>query len=256
MSLIKTIAVFTVLTLAMITLIPIAVVIFILSLIGLKRIMVILIYKVAQGWAVMMAKCSGCRLSVSGRENIPKTGGICFVSNHVGIFDIILVLALIGRPFGFIAKKELALIPFLNIWIWLLGGLFIDRKNIRKAIATINTGVQHLKAGGCMLIFPEGTRSQGAGLNPFKAGSLKLATQAGVPVISIAIAGSYDAFEKNHRVNSVPVTVAFGKPIDTAGLSAEDRKKNLSDRLYNEIAETLGYRTLEQKSVEAAPETV
>ncbi|MDR1901059.1 MAG: 1-acyl-sn-glycerol-3-phosphate acyltransferase [Treponema sp.] len=239
MSLIKTIAVFTVLVFAMITLIPIGLVIFILSVVGMKRLMSLLIYKIAQGWALLIIKCSGCTLTVSGRENIPQKGGVCFVSNHVGIFDIILALGLIGRPFGFIAKKELAFIPFLNIWIWLLGGLFIDRIKIRKAVKTINSGVQRLKAGGCMLIFPEGTRSKGSGLNPFKPGSLKLATQAGAPIIPVAIAGSYDAFEKNYRVQSVPVQVTFGKPIDTAGLSAEYRKQ-IGERIHDEIAGALG----------------
>jgi 1-acyl-sn-glycerol-3-phosphate acyltransferase len=241
MSLIKTIAVFSAVITAMITLIPIGFVIFILSLAGMKRVMSVFIYKIAQGWALLIIKFSGCRLTVSGQENIPKKGGLCFVSNHVGIFDIILGLGLIGRPFGFIAKKELAFIPFLNIWIWILGGLFIDRLNIRKAIKTINSGVERLKAGGCMLVFPEGTRSKGSGLNPFKPGSLKLATEARVPIVSMAIAGSYDAFEKNYRVQSVPVQITFGKPIDTAELSAENRKK-IAERLHDEIAAALAER--------------
>ncbi|MDR2096064.1 MAG: 1-acyl-sn-glycerol-3-phosphate acyltransferase [Treponema sp.] len=240
MSLIKTIAVFTVIGVAMITLIPVGIVIFALNLVGMKRITPLLIYKIAQYWALLIIQCSGCRLTVSGQENIPRKGGVCFVSNHVGIFDIILALGLIGRPFGFIAKKELVFIPFLNIWIWLLGGFFIDRVNIRRAIKTINSGVERLKAGGGMLIFPEGTRSKGGGLNAFKPGSLKLATQAGVPIVSMAIAGSYDAFEKNNRVQSVPVQITFGKPIYTAELSAENRKKNLAEQLHAEIASALG----------------
>ncbi|MDR0465588.1 MAG: 1-acyl-sn-glycerol-3-phosphate acyltransferase, partial [Treponema sp.] len=159
---------------------------------GLRKIMSLLIYLIAKGWAIVTIKVAGCTLTVKGRENIPKKGGVCFVSNHDGYFDIVLLLAFCGRPFGFIAKKELLFIPFLNVWIYLLGGLFIDRGNIRKAVRTINKGVQRIKSGGGMVIFPEGHRAKGRGLLPFHPGSLKLATAAEAPIVPVAIEGSYE----------------------------------------------------------------
>jgi 1-acyl-sn-glycerol-3-phosphate acyltransferase len=223
----------------MIVLAPIGVLFFILSFLGLKKPMTSIIYKLAQTWANLLIKCAGCRLRVKGKEHIPQKGGLCFVSNHGSIFDILLILALVGRPVGFIAKKELALIPFLNVWIFLLGGLFIDRKNIRKAIGTINNGIDRIKRGAAMIIFPEGTRSKGQGLLPFRSGSLKLATQSGAPIVPIAITGSYEAFEKSYRIKAVSISVTFAPPIYTAELPAGDKRKNLADQVHRVIAETL-----------------
>jgi 1-acyl-sn-glycerol-3-phosphate acyltransferase len=126
--------------------------------------MSLFIYRIAQVWSLLLIKMIGCDLTVSGRENIPRSGGVCFVSNHVGIFDIALLLAYCGRPIGFVAKKELMLIPLFNVWITLIGGLYIDRGNLRKAHRTIEKGVARIKAGGGMIIFPEGHRSRDRGL--------------------------------------------------------------------------------------------
>jgi 1-acyl-sn-glycerol-3-phosphate acyltransferase len=237
--LIKTILIFIPVVAAVIFLTPIGVIVFTGSLIGLRKPFSYLMYRIAQGWALLMIRFTGCQVTVTGRENIPAKGGVCFVSNHGSIFDIVLHLAYDSRPIGFIAKKELFYIPLLNMWISILGGHFIDRKNIRKAVRTIGKGIARIKAGGAMIIFPEGHRSRGQGLLPFRSGSLKLATQAGAPIIPVAIAGSYDVFERNYRVNAVPVRVHYGSPIATAGLPPEDRKKNLADQVYRVINEDL-----------------
>ncbi|GHV74143.1 1-acyl-sn-glycerol-3-phosphate acyltransferase [Spirochaetia bacterium] len=208
-----------------------AVLCFLLSFFGLKRPMKYLIYRIAQGWAWMIIAITGCPLTVSGREHIPRKGGFCLAGNHNSIFDIVLLLATLGRPVGFIAKKELAAVPILNIWIPLLGGLFIDRNNIRKAIGTINEGIGRIKSGGVMIVFPEGTRGKGRGLLPFKPGSLKLATKSGAPIVPVAITGSYDVFEKTGRVHSGPVSVNFAAPIATTDIPAEERA-NLTDQVY------------------------
>jgi 1-acyl-sn-glycerol-3-phosphate acyltransferase len=204
-----------------------------LSFLGLKRPMTYVIGKIAQAWALVVIALTGCSFTVRGVENIPRRGGFCLVGNHTGIFDILALLATVGRPFGFIAKKELAAVPLLNMWILLLGGLFIDRKSIRKALGVISEGVRRIKNGGVMLIFPEGTRGKGDGLLPFKNGALKLATKAGAPIVPLIISGSYEAFEKNRRVCPGPVSVRFAPAIATAGISAEERRGDLKDHIYD-----------------------
>jgi len=235
----KTIIVFGITGVSMIAFIPIACVLFIVRLIGLGKAASFIMYKLAQGWARTIIFFTGCEMHVTGRENIPRKIGLCITANHVGIFDIMLALGYAGRPFGFIAKKELALIPGLNIWILLLGGLFIDRKNLRKALKTINTGVKRIKNGGGMLIFPEGTRSRGRGMGPFMPGALKLATQSEAVIVPMAITGSYEVFEKNYRVHGVPVYVSFLPAVNPAGLPREDRKQILADKLRAALAEEL-----------------
>jgi 1-acyl-sn-glycerol-3-phosphate acyltransferase len=224
MAIVKTLLVLFVTILTLVVFMPVSILAFVLGFLGLKKPFVFLVYKIAQIWGIVIVAVSGCSLTVEGQENIPRKGGVCFVANHGSIFDIIFVLAYIGRPFGFIAKKELLLVPFINLWISVLGGLFIDRTHPRKALKTIGKGARRLKSGGGILIFPEGRRSRGEGLLPFHPGSFKLATQAGVPVVPIAIAGSYDVFEKHGQVHACPVRLVFCAPVNTEDAPPEERK--------------------------------
>jgi 1-acyl-sn-glycerol-3-phosphate acyltransferase len=246
--LIKTILIFFPVVGAVIVLTPLGLLCLIISLLGQRRLAELFMYRIAQGWARMIIALSGCRITMLGIENVPREGGMCFVSNHGSIFDILLILAYAGRPFGFIAKKELSYIPLLNMWIPLLGGFFIDRRNARKALRTIDKGIRRIRSGAAMIIFPEGHRSRGQGLLPFRPGSLKLATQAEVPVIPVALAGSYDVFEKNYRLHPGPVGIFFGAPIPTADLPPEERKQRLADRTRAVIGDMLEKNVLRRGS--------
>jgi 1-acyl-sn-glycerol-3-phosphate acyltransferase len=214
----------------------------VLSLLGLKKPMSYVMHFCAHCWGRFMLAVIGCRITVAGRENIPRKGGICFVSNHNGFIDIFVLLAYAVRPFGFVAKKELMLAPILNIWILMLGGYFIDRKNPRKALKTINAGVARIKSGGAMIIFPEGHRSRGRGILPFHSGSFKLATQSEALIVPVAITGTYDVFEKNYRVHPGPISITFCKTVNTADISAADRKQALANQIYGVIKEELERR--------------
>ena len=202
-----------------------------LSFLGLKKPMSWVLYSLGRFWSSSLIAITGCTVDIRGREHIPRSGGVCFASNHSGVADILFALAYIGRPFGFIAKKELLLVPLMNIWISILGGLFIDRKNIRKAVKTINHGIERIQKGEAMLIFPEGTRSKGRGLLPFKSGAIKLATNSKAPIVPIAISGTYEVFEKDYRVHAVPVRVIFCPPIYTENMSPEERRHKLADQV-------------------------
>jgi 1-acyl-sn-glycerol-3-phosphate acyltransferase len=238
-SLLRTIGVFTVVIATVVILTPVGALLLLFSLIGFKKSMSFAMYKTAQGWAKLLIVATGCKLTVKGREHIPRQGGVCFVSNHGSIFDILLILAYAGRPFGFMAKKELVWLPCINMWIALLGGFFLDRKNVRKALDTINKGVQNIQKGGAMIIFPEGRRSRGQGLLPFRAGAFKLATQSNAVIVPVAIAGSYDIFEKTGRIQTVSIGLVFAPPIAVADIPREDRKQHLADRVYAVIAGAL-----------------
>jgi 1-acyl-sn-glycerol-3-phosphate acyltransferase len=220
---------------------PFACVVMFFSLLGLKKPMSYIMGKITWVWSSLSIIFTGCPVTIKGRENIPPSGGYCVVANHSSIFDIILILAAIRRTVGFIAKKELAMIPLLNMYVLLLGGLFIDRKNVRKALGTIKKGIEHIKKGQVMLIFPEGHRSRGKGLLPFKPGALKLATRAETKILPVAIQGSYDVFEKTGRIRPLPVEVYICPPVDTAGMGIEERRV-LSDKIRAIIAEKLNLK--------------
>jgi len=237
---VKTVFLFIYVAVSMIFLVPFGLIALIFYAVGFRTAMKQVFYRIAQGWGLAIIKLTGCGVTVTGRENIPKKGGVCFVSNHSGYFDIVLLLAYCGRMVGFVAKKELLFVPFLNVWIFMLGGLFIDRSTLKNASRTIGKGVEKIKSGNGLIIFPEGHRSKGLGLLPFHPGSLKLATMAEAPIVPTVIEGSYELLEKNKRFVKTRLKVTFCEPIDTAGLPATDRKLILSDRIYAVIKEKLG----------------
>lgn len=130
-------------------------------------------------------------------ENLPKEGPVVFISNHQSYADILVFLYVIrNHQIGFIAKEELSRVPIVGKWITRIRGIYIERGDARASLGTINEGVRYLKDGFSMVIFPEGTRSQGGDMIDFKPGSFKLATKARVPIVPISIEGSYHVYEE------------------------------------------------------------
>jgi 1-acyl-sn-glycerol-3-phosphate acyltransferase len=236
---IKTVFCFLHVIISMLICTPFGIVAAFLRLLGFRKLVLRIMYIICWTWSRLIVVVIGCKVTVTGKENIPRTSGVCFVSNHGSYFDIPMLMGYSGRVLGFVAKKELLFVPVLNLWIAMLGGLFIERKNPRSGLKTINKGVEKIKAGGAMIIFPEGHRSHGQGLLPFHPGSLKLATQSGAVIVPVALKGSYDIFERNNRVKAAPVRITFCKPINTADIPATDRKMILSDQIYAVIKEAL-----------------
>ena len=168
----------------------------------------------------------GVKLTVKGEENVPKDKAVLYVCNHRSYFDIIITYARCPGLTGYISKDTIGKVPLLNIWMKRLYCLFLDRKDIKQGLKTILQGIDYVKDGVSMCIFPEGTRNTGEDLLlPFKAGSLKIAEKTGCPIVPMAITGSADILE-NHfpRVKSTHVVLQYGEPILMEDLSKDDRK--------------------------------
>ena len=171
---------------------------------------------------------AGITCEVRGLENIPKDRAVLYVGNHRSYFDIVMGYTTVPSPTGFIAKKEMIGIPLLNLWMEQMNCLFLDRANIKEGLKTILTGIEKVKGGVSMWIFPEGTRNESkdpADLMEFHEGSLKIAEKTGCPIVPMAITGSADILE-NHfpRVKSTHVVLQYGEPILMEDLSKDDRK--------------------------------
>ena len=142
---------------------------------------------------------SGTKVKAEGLENIPKDRAVLYVGNHRSYFDIITSYRLLPGITGYVAKKEMEKIPLLRLWMGYIHCLFLDRSNVKEGLKTILAGVDELKNGHSIWIFPEGTRNRGeeGSMLEFKEGSLKMADKAGCPVVPVAIAHSADVLE-NH----------------------------------------------------------
>lgn len=187
-------------------------------------------------WARTFLKLTGSEVEIQGRELIPD-GPVLFVSNHEGNFDIPVLFGAIDKPFGFISKIEVKKIPILSAWMEAIHCVFLDRKNRNKAADSIKQGVELLKKGHSLVIFPEGTRSKGGPVGMFRAGGLRLAKDSGVPIVPISIEGTADVFEKNGKLRIKPanIKVTISSPIYSYEYKEKDLIK-VAEEVRNIIA--------------------
>ena len=160
---------------------------------------------------------SGTKTTVIGYDNIPK-----------------------GEPdlTGFVAKKEIEKVPFLRTWMRYLYCLFLDRDNLKEGLKTILQGIEYIKQGVSIVIFPEGTRnSSDDDMFPFKEGSLKFAEKSGCKIIPMVQNNTAECFEKHLPwIKKAHTVLEFCEPIDINALEKDDRK-HLAAYVQNIIAE-------------------
>lgn len=197
------------------------------------------IAEVCHIWSDKVAKHFKTNIKVINPENLPEGGPCVYVSNHQSYADILVLLNVIKHQTGFIAKEELASIPVFSKWILRIGSLFILRGDARESLKTISEGVDMIKDGYSLVIFPEGTRSRGGQMGEFKPGSLKLATKAKTVVVPLTINGSYKMYEEPGQITkNVTIEITVHKPVDTSQM---DRKElaGLSEVLEETIKNAL-----------------
>ncbi len=184
-------------------------------------------------------KLTGSRISVEGLENLPDPSkhSICLVSNHQSYFDILLIEAYIPFLVGFVAKKELGRLPVLRTWMKELGCVLIDRSSSRSAIEAIGKGVESIKNGNPLVLFPEGTRSRSQKMNTIKPGSLKLAIRSRAVIVPITVNHSYRIYENQSRVKAADVSMVVHKPLYPP--SEENTSRVLADKLQTIIESAL-----------------
>lgn len=146
----------------------------------------------AKYWSRFTFAGVGIRVNLRGIENIPKNRAVIFASNHQSTMDIPAMFGWLPVQFRIMAKQILFMVPFLGWHLYLGGNIPIDRKNARKAFGSVFKASQRLKRGISLLVFVEGTRSKDGKLQRFKRGSFTLAKKLGVPIVPIAIQGTFD----------------------------------------------------------------
>lgn len=195
--------------------------------------------KAIVGWGFRcITRLAGTDLIIRGRENIPEDTAALYVGNHRSYFDIVLTLSAFPRVTGYVAKVEMLKWPLLNLWMKNIHCLFLDRKNIKEGLKTILKGVEEVKNGISLCIFPEGTRNKIADtFLPFHEGSFKIAEKGGVPVIPMVILNSAGVFEDHFpKVKKATVVIEFQPPVYLDRLEKEV-KKNLGNYVSGLISE-------------------
>ena len=158
------------------------------------------------------------RVHILGRHHIPREGGALLMSNHISYIDPILIAISTTRPVRFIGDVSLGKSVFFRLLSRKGIISFISIKSTRQAL---NQGINWLKAGEIVCIFPEGKISQNGLLGPLKRGFILLAKQGRAPVIPVILDGLWGSFfsfsggrfRKRSQRHSSPVRVSFGKPL-------------------------------------------
>jgi 1-acyl-sn-glycerol-3-phosphate acyltransferase len=177
------------------------------------------------------------RIRIEGRWP-PGRGAYVVVANHQSFLDIFLI-SNVPHEMKWVAKKELFKIPWVGWAFFLVGDLAIDRGDSASALKLLTKARRYLDNGMSVMIFPEGTRSRDGKLLPFKAGAFKLAVDAGVPVLPIAVSGTSQGMPKGGPwVRPSRLTVRILDPVPTQGLGDRDLRK-LRDGVRESIARAL-----------------
>jgi len=201
-------------------------------------------------------------LEVIGMENVPAEGGAIVAANHQSWLDVQALGSSSERDMHFMAKSEFAEWPILSKLIDLSESVFIRRGGDKDGLDYI---IDKLKAGWLVMIFPEGTipgeeevmRDQldpRTGLLPGKSGVVRLAIEAGVPIIPCGISGTgqafppemYPRFEMPPIQQPVPITIRYGKPIhfkekSLEGVDRETIKKH-TQKVMAEISKLIDHK--------------
>lgn len=183
--------------------------------------------KAIVGWGFRCINfLAGIKLIVTGQENIPEDTAVLYVGNHRSYFDVVTTLSLFPGITGYVAKIEMLKVPILRLWMKNIHCLFLDRDNIKEGLKTILAGVEEVKKGISLCIFPEGTRNKvNDSFLPFHDGSFKIAEKGGVPVVPMVIVNSAAVFEDHlPKIKRTTIAIHFCEPVDLKSLEKEDRK--------------------------------
>ena len=182
---------------------------------------------------------SGVKVTVLGEENVPKDTAVLYVANHSSYFDIVLTYVRVPRPTGYVSKAEILKVPLLSQWMKNLHCLFLDREDLKKGLQTILEGIEKVKSGISICIFPEGSRRKPADtFLPFHEGSFKIAQKSGCPIVPVCLNNTSAIWEDQFpKIKKALVVIEYGKPIYINELDKEN-KKFLGAYVQNIISET------------------
>jgi 1-acyl-sn-glycerol-3-phosphate acyltransferase len=150
-----------------------------------------------------------------GYSNMPEYGPVVVVANHQCEFDPYLVGCAVPRKVQWLSKAENFDYPFYRTFIEPFGTIPLHRgQHDEEAMAKVRAV---LSAGGCVGIFPEGTRSSDGSISEFRSGAARICLEMGVPFLPVAILGAYKILPKTknflHTKIGVPVEARVGKPV-------------------------------------------
>ena len=192
-----------------------------------------------------VSKLLGLTVEVRIPEAVKQLSPVVYICNHQNSYDIFTVSNAVRPGTVSVGKKSLKWIPFFGQMYWLTGNILIDRNNRNKAMNTIALTAEKIREKQLSVwLFPEGTRSNGRGLLPFKTGAFRTALQANVPIVPICTSELHNKIKLN-RWNNGKLIIEYLDPIYLTDKSSE------SVRVATNEARDLMLKKIEEISAEA-----
>lgn len=181
------------------------------------------------------------RVRVYGRKNIPTNGGYIAAANHLSIIEVPLAYCLLNRydVTGLVAKNHRKN-PFFRFIINAMDGIWLNREEIDTR--ALKAARDHLKGGGVLGVAPEGTRSDTGALLQAKTGIAFLADQADVPILPVAVSGTWQITSEILTLRRPVIKVNIGEPFSLPRVDRKERDKDLrqnTDEIMCQLAALL-----------------
>jgi 1-acyl-sn-glycerol-3-phosphate acyltransferase len=187
------------------------------------------VHRVARLWGRSILWVSGVKVRIIGLENIDPNRSAIYMSNHQSNFDIPVFFSALPVQFRWLAKAELFKIPIFGQGMRGAGYISIDRSDRKSAMRSLARAAQSIRNGTSVLVFPEGTRSSDGALLPFKSGGFILAIDAGVPVVPMAVQGTFEVMPKYAKmIRSNEVRIILRPPIDSTAYTRNTRTEMMA----------------------------
>lgn len=165
----------------------------------------------------------GLKLIRRPREEFSQSA--IYIANHQNNYDMVTISSMVPPRTVTIGKKSLIWVPFFGLVYWATGNIFINREKRSSAISTMNKVGEIIRERQISVwMFPEGTRSRGRGLLPFKTGAFHTAINAGVPIVPIVCSTLHNKVDLNRWDNGIVICETLD-PIDTSGYNRENLKE-------------------------------
>ena len=191
-------------------------------------------------WFGRLHPLFGLKVEYRFPNSINKLSSAIYIGNHQNNYDMVTISYMVRPRTVSVGKKSLIWIPFFGILYWITGNIFLDRENRTKAHSTMAQLAHRINEDNLSIwMFPEGTRSRGRGLLPFKTGAFHAAISAGVPIIPVVCSTTHNKINLNRWNNGIVICEMLD-PIDVSGYS-KDNVRDLAtychDLMEKRIAE-------------------
>lgn len=187
-------------------------------------------------WARMMFFFMGVRVVCEGGDRIDPSGPVVLAANHQNGLDIPLVSLALPIAFGFVAKAELARVPFLGAAIRFSPSVFVDPTEPRRTLESMRRAGAEIRSGSSVLVFPEGARSYDGKLAEFRRGAFQLALEAGVPIVPVTIVDAVCVFDERAKVaRPGTIRVVVHEPVSLDGMTRRQLPE-IMDRVRTAMA--------------------